>query len=118
MKKQPGKERAMKGKKDKQSVDDKVIDSVSISTPAELRSFLTSVRDKMMDEVAAPIYGLVAIEHVLNIEGIYQLLDEENKLLAREIWLRLKKAGIQLKNPPLLFKPEEEQSGSLYEAAR
>lgn len=79
-----------------------------IRTKEELREFLMNVRDKLADRSAAPIYALSALNHVMNMPNIYELLDKENKETARDIWLRLKQSGFQLKNPPLLFGPDGE----------
>lgn len=84
----------------------------SITSKEELKSFLLSIRDKMAEQSAASIFAVSAVHHVLNLPNIYSLLDNENKEIARDIWLRLKQAGLQLRNPPLLFKPEEEESHS------
>lgn len=79
-----------------------------ITTAADLKAFLQSVRDKMTEEVAAPIYAMSAMNRVLNMSNIYDLLDNDNKEIARDIWLRLKQAGMQLHTPPLLFSAEED----------
>ena len=98
----------MKGKKEAKEKQEKastVEDAAfgQITTKSELKSFLAGLRDKMTDQTAAPVYALSAMNHVLNIPEIYQFLDNENKELARDIWLRLKQAGVQIKNPPMLF---------------
>ena len=80
----------------------------SISSRKELKTFLTNVRDKISDEVAAPVYSMGAMNYVLNLPDIYSLLDSQNKEIARDIWLRLKQSGLELRNPPLLFSEDEE----------
>jgi hypothetical protein len=74
-----------------------------ITTTAELKTFLTNMLDKVKEDAAPPIYIASAMNHVLNISDIYTLLDNESRELARDIWLRLKASGFQVKNPPLLF---------------
>ena len=78
-----------------------------IKTSSDLKEFLTALRDKMSDQAAAPIYALSAMNYVLNLPEIYSLLDNETKELARDVWLRIKQSGLQIKNPPLLFGQEE-----------
>lgn len=85
----------------------------SITTKDELKSFLLSIRDKMAEQSAASIFAVSAVHHILSLPNIYSILDNENKEVARDIWLRLKQSGMQLRNPPLLFKPEEEESQSV-----
>ena len=81
--------------------------SIDITTVDEMNSFLTNVRDKLADGSAAPVYALTALNELLEHPTIYDLLSSENKELARDIWLRVKQAGFQIKNPPLLFDAED-----------
>ncbi|MDC0357635.1 hypothetical protein OAO01_02385 [Oligoflexia bacterium] len=80
----------------------------AVATKADLKGFLLNIRDRMTEEIAAPIYASSAMNHILTLPNIYDVLDEENKEIARDIWLRLKQAGIQIKTPPMLFGAEEE----------
>ena len=89
-------------------------DHGAISTKAELKSFLLNIRDKMADGTAAPVYALGAINHAMNIPEIYDLLDKQNKELARDVWLRIKQAGFKVKNPTLLFEEDEELPAAAY----
>ena len=99
---------------DKRNANENVDSSEKkISTESELKEFLLNVRDKLTDGSAAPVYVFTALNYVMNLENIYSLLTKENKELARDIWLRLKQAGIQLKTPPLLFGSEEEEVASI-----
>lgn len=80
-----------------------VDDFGKISTPSDLKNFLQTVLDRMKEETAPAIYVSSAMNYVLNLPEVYSLLTNENRELARDIWLRLKQAGVQLRNPPLLF---------------
>lgn len=80
-----------------------------VSTKADLKTFLLNVRDKMAEGVAPGINSLSAMNFIMNLPEIHTLLDNENKELARDIWLRLKQAGFQLRNPPMLFTADEEE---------
>lgn len=79
----------------------------SLATTEDVKAFLHTILDKMREEVAAPIYVVSAMNHVMNLPQIYKLLDKESKEIARDIWLRLKANGLQVRNPSLLFEPEE-----------
>ena len=83
-----------------------------ITSKEELKTFLQRVKDKMEDSQAAPLYAATAMNHVLNLSNISDLLDNENRELARDVWLRIKQAGMQVRNPPILFKPEEDGLGT------
>jgi hypothetical protein len=74
-----------------------------IGTSAELKSFLSNMLDKIKEDAAPAIYIASAMNQVLNMPDIYTLLDNETRELARDIWLRLKASGFQVKNPPVLF---------------
>ncbi len=82
--------------------------SGEVTSAADLKSFLLSIRDGMADDTVAPIFAVSAINNILNNSKIYKMLDKENKELARDIWLRIKQSGMQLKNPPVLFSADEE----------
>lgn len=77
--------------------------NTEITSKAKLKSYLLNLRDKMTEDVAAPVYTLIAMNDLMNIPKIYSYLDEPNKEIARDIWLRIKQAGFQVKNPQLLF---------------
>ena len=79
-----------------------------LASKADLKSFLLSVRDRLADQSLAPIYAVTAVRYALNQPQVYEWLDNENKEMARDIWLRLKQVGLQLRNPPLLFSAEED----------
>jgi len=78
-----------------------------ISSKPELKTFLNSIRDKVTEGIAAPIYAMSAMNFVLTLPDIYNLLDNENKEIARDIWLRIKQSGLQIRMPGLLFGPDE-----------
>ena len=80
----------------------------TIATKTDLKNFLLNIRDKMTEQVAAPIYAASAMNQVLNMPEVYDLLDKTNKEIARDIWLRLKQAGMQVRNPPMLFSADED----------
>ena len=107
-------ESVKKPKKELKNKDDK---SVAASTPvvggpilskSDLKVFLLNVSDRLADGTGPIIHVTSAMNHVLNLEGIYEFLDNENKELARDIWLRVKKAGVHMHSPPMLFGPEED----------
>lgn len=79
-----------------------------ISSKSELKTFLTSIKERMDDESAAPIYVVTAMNYALNTPDVYQFLDQDNKELARDIWLRVIQSGLHVRVPSLLFSAEEE----------
>lgn len=80
-----------------------------LKTAQDLKTFLVQVRQKLLEDVAPPVYTLAAMNLVLNRSDIYQLMSPEAEEVAKDIWTRLKNRGIQLRNPPLLFGSEPDQ---------
>jgi hypothetical protein len=78
-------------------------DMLHITTKAELKTYISSVRDKLLKEQAAPIFAMVAMQQVMSLESIYDLLDSHNKEILQEIWVKLSQSGFHLRKPPLLF---------------
>ena len=79
-----------------------------LSSAKEAKKCLLSIRDKMTDNTAPPINVLSVMNYLLSQSEIYDILNDENKEIARDIWLRLRQAGLQVKNPPMLFSPDED----------
>lgn len=83
-----------------------------IKTKAHLKAFLNNIRDRIADNGAAPIYAMSAMNHVMTLPVVYDLLDNENKEIARDIWLRIKQSGLQVRMPSLLFSQDEIDAGA------
>jgi hypothetical protein len=78
-------------------------EALRITTKGELCAFITDVRDRLLKEEAAPIFAMVAMNQVMSLDSIYDLLDKENKEILQEIWVKLSQSGFHLRKPPLLF---------------
>jgi hypothetical protein len=44
-----------------------------------------------------------AMQQVMSLDAIYDLLDKDNKEILQEIWVKLSQSGFHLRKPPLLF---------------
>ena len=99
----------MKKKKDTKieeldnSISSKSPESIQIATREELRVFVTDVRDKLLKDDAAPIFAMAAMNQVMSLDSIYDLLDKEIREILQEIWVKLSQSGFHLRKPPLLF---------------
>jgi hypothetical protein len=80
---------------------------INLDTKAGLKQALLKIKERMADESAAPIFTLSVLNRIICDERIYQNLDQENRELAREIWISLKRSGLQIKTPTLLFAEDE-----------
>jgi hypothetical protein len=78
-------------------------EALHITTKSELCAFVTEVRDRLLKDEAAPIFAMAAMNQVMSLDGIYDLLDKDNKEVLQEIWVKLSQSGFHLRKPPLLF---------------
>ncbi len=98
----------MKGKKETKTkeMEESVRDAkemCQITSKAELKVFISGVRDKLLKEQAAPIFAMAAMQQVMSLDSIYDLMDGQNKEILQEIWVKLSQSGFHLRRPPLLF---------------
>ena len=98
----------MKGKKDAKTKEQdnggKESKEISkIATKADLTAFITEVHEKMLKEQAAPIFAMAAMQQIMTLDNIYDLLDSQSKEILQEIWVKLQQSGFHLRKPPLLF---------------
>lgn len=78
-----------------------------IVTKADLKAFITDVHEKLLKEQAAPIFAMAAMQQVMSLDNIYDLLDSQSKEILQEIWVKLSQSGFHLRKPPLLFGESE-----------
>ena len=98
----------MKAKKDPKAKEQdnggKELKEISkIVTKADLKVFIAEVHEKMLKEQAAPIFAMTAMQQILSLDNIYDLLDSQSKEVLQEIWVKLQQSGFHLRKPPLLF---------------
>jgi len=82
-------------------------DLAQITTKADLKAFIADVHEKMIKEQAAPIFAMSAMQQIMSLEKIYDLLDSQSKEILQEIWVKLSQAGFHIRRPPLLFGESE-----------
>jgi hypothetical protein len=80
---------------------------VQITTKADLKAFITEVHDKVLKEQAPPVFAMAAMQQVMSLENVYDLLDSQSKEILQEIWVKLSQSGFHLRKPPLLFGESE-----------
>ena len=93
-------------------LDGGVVAEQVISSAEDLTAFLRLIQGKMDDEGAAPIFCLSAINKILAMPQVYDYLTDLNRELARELWLRIRQSGLQIRAPRLLFSEEESKTHS------
>jgi hypothetical protein len=55
---------------------------------------------------------MTAMQQVMTLDAIYDLLDKENREILQEIWVKLSQSGLHLRKPPLLFGDGESQAAA------
>ncbi len=104
-----GKDKVLeKGNSEGSPKESLIQDLHTISNSQELNSFLQIVKDKLTEDQGAPVHAVSAMNYVMNLSGVDSMLNAENKELARDIWLRIKQSGFQLRTPPMLFGEDED----------
>jgi hypothetical protein len=78
-----------------------------IATKTDLKAFITEVHEKLLKEQAAPIFAMAAMQQIMSLDTIYDLLDSQSKEILQEIWVKLQQSGFHLRKPPLLFGESE-----------
>jgi len=72
-------------------------------TKKEIKAFVADLADKVENSDGAYLHSIIAVNQILRSPGIDGTLDEAMKIQLRDIWTKLKTAGIQLTDPPVLF---------------
>ena len=80
---------------------------VQITTRAELKAFITEVHEKVLKDQSPPVFAMAAMQQVMTLEDIEELLDSQSKEILQEIWVKLSQSGFHLRKPPLLFGESE-----------
>jgi len=74
-----------------------------ITTTKKLNSFFKGIDTDLTNGDVAAVYAMTALNHVLNISNISDLLDDSNLKLGQDIWNKCKLAGFNLEDPAILF---------------
>ena len=74
-----------------------------ISSKNELKTYLAEIKEKLAAKKAAPVYVASSMQYIFTLPNIDEVMDKANLETCRGIWMKLKEAGMQLHNPPILF---------------
>ena len=72
-------------------------------TREQVASFLAEINRQIVEHNLPPIHTLLALNNILSQSNAHELLDEELKTQARDIWVKIKATGVHLIDPPSLF---------------
>ncbi len=79
------------------------MENIDIKTSDELKEFLEDLELKQLEGKLSPIYCTSVMNYVFGLDDINSLMTDENKEIARKLWLNAKEKGILLADPSLLF---------------
>jgi hypothetical protein len=68
-----------------------------------LSEYINDIAEKTLNADESKLHSVIALNQIFSDHDKVSLLDEEMKEQLRDIWLRIKGAGIELVDPPLLF---------------
>lgn len=83
--------------------DDNTSSETKVYTKKELQAFISDVSAQVVDHNLPSIHTMLALDHALRIANVRDILDEEMKSQARDLWTKVKSSGLHLSDPPLLF---------------
>lgn len=76
---------------------------LQIGSKKELREYVANIEKRVVEKAGADIAALVAINHILRMPNVEELVDPEIKSQIKDLWIKLKATGITVEDPPLLF---------------
>ena len=72
-------------------------------TREEVRETLDEIAKRMAESRTASMHAMLTLTHLLRLSNAAALFDEALTKQAKDLWLKVKAAGVQLSDPPLLF---------------
>ena len=86
-----------------ESGSDLGVTSDDITSSESLQTFLQSLLDRLAEDQVPPLFVFSVMNHLISSQRICALFCADSKELARDIWLRIKQSGMQVRNPVFLF---------------
>ncbi|MBL7661701.1 hypothetical protein JNK13_03005 [bacterium] len=72
-------------------------------TKDEIKTYLTEIETQLTGNQLPSIHALLALDGVFRLPNAHEMLDEEVKTHAKNVWNKVKAAGLHLEDPPILF---------------
>jgi hypothetical protein len=69
----------------------------------DIRKSLEGLARKVVESRTAHLHALLTLNYLLRLPDAQRLFSEDLRQQARDLWLKVKTAGFQLEDPPLLF---------------
>lgn len=74
-----------------------------VYSKSELQAFMSDVAAQVVDHNLPSIHTMLALDHALRLANVREILDEDLKAQARDLWAKVKASGLHLSDPPILF---------------
>jgi hypothetical protein len=81
----------------------KSAESAKKYTKKDIKDYISDIEKKIVNSDGAYLHSIVALNEILRVPEIQDLLDDELKGHMRDLWVKLKSSGVQLTDPPILF---------------
>lgn len=80
-------------------------DNSKTSSPSKelLQEYINDISERTLLADESKLHSVIALNQILSQSSMVELMDDGMKDQLRDIWSRIKSAGIQLVDPPLLF---------------
>ncbi len=72
-------------------------------TRADVRAFLAEIAAQVATGKAPTLHTMLALNGMFRLPNAKEIFDEELKKEAHDLWMKVKSAGLQVLDPPLLF---------------
>lgn len=78
-----------------------------IYSKKDVEDALVTIAKKVVESHAGFVHSMIFLDHLLRLPNARDLFDKDLKNQARDLWLKVKSAGFQLNDPPILFDGNE-----------
>ena len=72
-------------------------------TRDEVQRYIDDIEKKVVESNEAYLHSVLALDRILRLPNASEVIDETLKGQMKDLWIKLKAAGIKLSDPPILF---------------
>ena len=90
------------------AVKETVGENSGLTTREDVQVLLDEIQSRVANDNLSSLHTLVSLNTVLRLPNAREILDDDLKAQARDLWLKVKASGVNLTDPPILFNNERE----------
>ena len=83
--------------------EEKNTSEVKTYSKEEIEAYVSELEKNISESNNLVMHSLLAVNHILRLPNAPELLTDDLKERVKELWAKVKVAGLQLNEPPLLF---------------